>query len=321
MATNSNTESCQIAAQVNDSGSSTELSIFPHKIPQEVLDKILWYLHLYDFLNMAVTCKNLYEGLLPALYNEHTHTRALVYAARHGRIETFERMQKETPNMMVDTHPYDTETGSSGITFFISWPIKLPPKTSELIMSITNGHPHMAKALIEAGAESRHGACQALVPSGKELSPLCWLIHQMAKTTDADTMKKWKEIMVMLLDIGADACPCPEWEKRRFSALAQSIHSRLPLEITSMLIKRGKLTKEHMLAPYQYQLNNKKSLSPLTMAKQERDQDRDDPSSSGGYGRARVRMIQKVIYQNGKQATPKKLFPTNTVQLLTHIAD
>ncbi|KAK8060648.1 hypothetical protein PG996_010578 [Apiospora saccharicola] len=128
MATNSNNESCEIAAQVNDSGSSTELSIFPHKIPQEVLDKILWYLHLYDFRNMAVTCKNLYEGLLPALYNEHTHTRALVYAARHGQMETLERMQKETPNMMVDTHPYDTETGSSGITFFITWPPSSRPR-------------------------------------------------------------------------------------------------------------------------------------------------------------------------------------------------
>lgn len=87
MATDSNTESCQIAPEVNHSGSLVEGTIFPHKIAQEVLIKILWYLNLAEYRSMALSCKNLYEELITALYNSYTHGRRLTYAARRGRVE------------------------------------------------------------------------------------------------------------------------------------------------------------------------------------------------------------------------------------------
>ncbi|KAK8033629.1 hypothetical protein PG991_003027 [Apiospora marii] len=293
----SNTESSQIARRVDDSGSSVQSGIFPDKVPQEVLEKILYYLHLYDFRNLAMTCKNLYEGLLPTLYCQQTHTMALAYAARYGRIETLRRMQKITPNLKVDNDPYDTDTGKR-TTYFISWPPKFPPRTTELIMSITHGHPNMAKALIEAGADNRPGGHNVFVGESPQLAPIHWLMDQMFRTKEADMMKQWKQVLEALLDNDAEACPDPDHPgRRRLSALAQSIHCRLPLDVTTMLIKKGNLSKKHMVANSQYLVNFKKTMSPLNLAKHERDQNKNNPSSTGGYGRARLAMIRKVIYQ------------------------
>ncbi|KAK7926795.1 hypothetical protein PG985_003793 [Apiospora marii] len=304
MSTNINPESCQVARQVGDSGSSVEGGIFPHKVPQEVLDKILYYLCLYDFRNLAVTCKNLYEGLLPALYCEQTHTRALVYAARYGRIETLRRMQKIQPNLEVNTDPYDTITGGP-TTYFLSWPPKFPPRTTELVISITHGHPNMAKALIEAGADNRPGGYNVFVCESPQLAPIHWLMDQMFNTTEADKMKQWKQVLEALLDNDAEACPDPDYPgKRRLSALAQSIHLRLPLDVTSMLIKKGNLCKKHMVSNSKYGFFGKKTLSPLNLAKNERDLD-DRSSSTSGHGRARLAMIRKVIYRKGTQILPK----------------
>lgn len=184
---------------------------------------------------------------------------------------------------MVDTNPYDTENGTSGISFVV-WPMQLPPRTSQLIIFINHGHPHMAKALIEAGADNRPGGSSIVMSSGKQLEPIHWLLNQMPK-------KQWKQVLGMILDIDATACPEPG--KRQYSVLAQSIRRQIPLDVTSMLIKRGNLNKKHMLGSYQYELNVKKMMSPSSLAKQERDQD--DPSSTGGCGRARLAMIRKVV--------------------------
>lgn len=300
MATNNN-KNCHIVSKVNNNGSSTKDNIFPTRVPQEVLNNILRSgLHLSDFRNLALTCKNIYEGIIPALYNRSTQMMALVHAARHGRVETLERMLQIEPNMRVDNDPYDTDTGKS-CTVFISWPIQLPPKTTELIISINHRQPVMAKALIEAGADNRPGGWSHLVHPSPQLAPIHWLMERMAETTDAETMKQWKEVLAALLDIDAVACPDPDHPGRRqLSALAQSIHRRLPLDVTSMLIKKGNLGKKHMVSNSRYMLFGKKTMSPLNLAKQERDLIKDHPDLTGGNGRARLAMIRKVIYQKSK---------------------
>ncbi|KAK7955889.1 uncharacterized protein PG986_005111 [Apiospora aurea] len=174
------------------------------------------------------------------------------------------------------------------------WPQDLPPRTTPLILSIVHGHPTMATALLEAGADKiMQGGLQVFLPSGRLLCPIHWLLEQMRKTTSASTQKQWKAVLEIILPV-SPVYP-DSGQRRRLSPLCQSIHPHIPVEITRMLIKQGSLGKEHMFAPFQYELNNKKTMSAYGLAKQERDQE--DPNSYGGYGRARLAMLRRIVYK------------------------
>ncbi|KAK7955890.1 uncharacterized protein PG986_005112 [Apiospora aurea] len=60
------------ASEADKSGSAAKVNVFPDRIPQEVLDGILAHLRARDMCNLAASCKNLHEGVLPALYHHRT---------------------------------------------------------------------------------------------------------------------------------------------------------------------------------------------------------------------------------------------------------
>ncbi|KAK8052488.1 hypothetical protein PG993_003873 [Apiospora rasikravindrae] len=295
MAANSNTENPQAASEADKTGSVVQANVFPHRVPQEVLDGILIHLRARDIRSLAVSCKNLHEGVLPALYYRRTES-ALLYAARNGRVETLHRVRELYPEDGLDLCSFDIIPGGPGSSPWFFWPQKLPPRTTPLILAIVHGHPTMAKALLEAGADKViQGGSQVFLPSGRLLFPIDWLLEQMRKTFITAKQKQWKQVLEIILD---ESPVCPEPGRRRqLSALGQSCHPNIPVEITRMLIKSGNLGKEHIVSPFQYDLNSKKTMSALALAKQERDDDA--LSSSSGYGRARLAMFRRIIYKKG----------------------
>ncbi|KAK8080904.1 hypothetical protein PG997_008722 [Apiospora hydei] len=288
-----NSKNRQAASKAHKSDSAVKTNVFPDRIPQEVLDGILIHLHTSDIRNLAASCKNLHEGVLPTLYHHRTEP-ALLYAARNGRVETLKRVKALYPTQGLDLMSFDIIPGGPGSLDM--WPQDLPPRTTPLILSIVHGHPTMAKALLEAGADKvMQGGSQVFLPSGRLLRPIEWLLEQMHKTTCASTQKQWKAVLEIILPV---SFVYPDsGQRRQLSPLGQSIHPNIPVEITRMLIKKGNLGKEHMFAPFQYELNNKKTMSAYALAKQERDQE--DPNSSGGYGRARLAMLRRIVYKKG----------------------
>ncbi|KAK8042950.1 hypothetical protein PG994_013433 [Apiospora phragmitis] len=103
-------------------------------------------------------------------------------------------------------------------------------------MSIINGHPDAAKLLVESGASvivSTHGLTEGIFgTSTRFVRPLNFALHKMAERPDRVVMRKWIELLRMLLDRGAPVWPnAPSGT----SALGQSTHPHVPYRVTTML--------------------------------------------------------------------------------------
>ncbi|KAK6853736.1 hypothetical protein PG995_010548 [Apiospora arundinis] len=275
----------------------TQDKVFPCNFPQEMLDRITEHLEIPELRSLALTCKNLHAGVVHALYDRDNrdNAKALFFAARHGRLDILRQVVKHDALHLLNYAAFDIIPGGPG-SRFISWPDLYPPRSTPLVRAIASGHPIVAKMLLELGAENKEGGSQGLAPSGKLLKPANWVLYQMTRTTDGKIQKQWEEVLKLLLQRGASASPQPG-RKKLMSALVQSIDSRIPVGVTSMLITEGDLEKKDLFASFQYELGSKKIMSAYGRAKQERDNA--DPSKNLGRARARLSILRKIIYNDG----------------------
>ncbi|KAK8010169.1 hypothetical protein PG990_009134 [Apiospora arundinis] len=299
--------------------SSIQNNVFPCNVAQELLDKITDYLEISDLRSLALTCKNLYDGVIATLYtrDKHNNAKALFFAARHGRVEVLNQVVKHNALALLDYQAFDIIPGGLG-SYFISWPDPYPPCSAPLVRSIVNGHPTVAKMLLELGAKNIEGGSEALLPSGKLLMPVNWVLYQMTQTTTGKVQKQWEQVLKLLLEKGGPASP-DIGRKRLMSALVQSVDHRIPVEVTAMLIKDGELDKKDLFASFQYQLGSKKVMSAYNRAKQERDNA--DPSSNLGRARARLAILRRVIYSECMYRSPIMVLSLNQDKQLTCIIE
>ncbi|KAK6853735.1 hypothetical protein PG995_010547 [Apiospora arundinis] len=245
-------------------------NIFLCSIPQELLDTIVQYLQIGHMRNLALTCKNLHKGVIPSLYDPDEDLNvalALQHAACQGNFDTLDRLlefARDNHSEVVNRAALDD---GPGFPFGLTQGPLMWLSTTPLVLAVTSGQPAMAKKLLDTGADANgNGSARTVLSTGKQLRPINWVLDQMTKVTDANMQQQWKEILELLLQKGASVYPSTPIE---ISAIGQSIHHKIPLDITRILVDHCKPDHDQLKARFMYELGNAEKLSAHVLAVRE----------------------------------------------------